>query len=41
MMARGETKMETTMRKLTLAYLAIALTLVIGAGFCVYDRRTK
>ena len=26
---------------LTLAYLAIALTLIIGAGFAVYDWRTK
>ena len=26
---------------LTLAYLAIALTLLIGAGFAVYDRRSK
>jgi len=26
---------------LTLAYTAIALTLIIGAGFAVYDRRTK
>ena len=26
---------------LTLAYLAIALTLIIGAGFWLYDRRTK
>lgn len=26
---------------LTLAYLAIALTLVIGAGFAVYDWRSK
>jgi len=26
---------------LTLAYLAIALTLIIGAGFAVYDRRSK
>ena len=26
---------------LTLAYLAIALTLIIGAGFAVYDWRMK
>ena len=26
---------------LTLAYLAIALTLIIGAGFGLYDRRMK
>lgn len=26
---------------LTLAYLAIALTLIIGAGFAVYDWRSK
>ena len=26
---------------LTLAYLAVALTLIIGAGFAVYDWRTK
>ena len=26
---------------LTLAYLAIALTLIIGAGFAVYDWRLK
>lgn len=26
---------------LTLAYLAVALTLIIGAGFAVYDWRMK
>ena len=26
---------------LTLAYLAVALTLIIGAGFAVYDWRSK
>ena len=37
---RGANAMKSALY-LTLAYLAVALTLIIGAGFAVYDWRSK